>query len=134
MKKNLILMGSAAIIAMSGSLALAELGDASKLPAASDKKVDFKKDIWPIFEEKCISCHGPEKQKSKYRMDSREETLKGGSSGDEAIIPGNSAKSPFIHYCARLVEDMEMPPKEKDALSKEQIALLRAWVDQGAKW
>jgi hypothetical protein len=63
--------------------------------------------------------------------------IKGGESGDAAIIPGKSAESLLIHYVADLVEDMEMPPTDKrdkyPALKKEQIALLRAWIDQGAK-
>jgi len=51
------------------------------------------------------------------------------------VIPGQSAKSPLIHYVTRLVEDMEMPPAGKgEPLTPEQIGLLRAWIDQGAHW
>jgi len=52
-------------------------------------------------------------------------------------VPGNSAKSRIIHFSADLVEDMEMPPLDKrekyPPLTKDQIGLLRAWIDQGAK-
>jgi hypothetical protein len=111
--------------------------DISKLPPAADKKVDFTKEIKPILTESCLRCHGTEgRPKGRYRVDSREATIKGGASGDEAIIPGESAKSPFIHMVAGLIPDLEMPPLEEKEkpLTKEQISLLRAWIDQGAKW
>jgi len=112
--------------------------DASKLPPASDKKgLTFEKDIKPLLENSCVKCHSGEKPKSKYRMDSRASVIKGGESGDAAILPGNSAKSPLVAYVSELVEDMEMPPTDKrdkyPALTKEQIGLIRAWIDQGAK-
>ena len=108
--------------------------DVRKLPSASDKKVDFGKEIKPILEKSCFKCHGPEKQKGKLRLDSREAALKGGEDG-EVIIPGNSAKSVLIHNVSRLNEDSAMPPEGKgDPLTKEQVGLLRAWIDQGAKW
>jgi cytochrome c len=112
--------------------------DISKLPPPADKKdLTYAKDIKPLLETSCLKCHGPEKPKSKYRLDSREAMIKGGESGDAAIIPGKSAESPLIHYVADLIEDMEMPPTDKrdkyPALKQEQIALLRAWIDQGAK-
>ena len=121
-------------LSLTGGVLTAELGDASKLPPAAKKKIDYAKDIKPILEDKCIDCHGPDKQKSKYRVDLREDAIKGGSSDEAAIVPGNSAKSIFVHYVARLVEDMEMPPKEKYALTKEEISLIRAWIDQGVKY
>ena len=112
--------------------------DAAKLPPASDKKgLTFEKDIKPLLEKSCVKCHSGEKPKSKYRMDSLASVIKGGESGDAAIIPGNSAKSPMVAYVSELVEDMEMPPSDKrdkyPALTKEQIGLIRAWIDQGAK-
>jgi hypothetical protein len=70
-------------------------------------------------------------------MESLEGLIKGGESGDAAIVPGNSAKSPLVHYISDLVEDMEMPPTDKrdkyPPLTKDQIGLIRAWIDQGAK-
>ena len=112
--------------------------DAAKLPPASDKKgLTYEKDIKPILEKSCVKCHSGEKPKSKYRMDSLASVIKGGESGDAAIVPDNSAKSPMVAYVSELVEDMEMPPTEKrdkyPALTKEQIGLIRAWIDQGAK-
>ncbi|MFN7137770.1 MAG: c-type cytochrome domain-containing protein [Limisphaerales bacterium] len=112
--------------------------DTSKLPPASEQKdLTFDKDIKPMLEASCLKCHGAEKPKGKYRVDSREAFIKAGDSGEAAVIPGKSAESPVVHMVADLIEDMEMPPLDKreryPALTKEQIGLLRAWIDQGAK-
>jgi hypothetical protein len=109
--------------------------DAGALPAAAKITVDFDRDVKPIFESVCFRCHGPEKPKSRFRLDNRESALKGGENNPDDIVPGDSAKSKLIHYVARVVEDMEMPPPGKgDPLTPEQIGILRAWIDQGAKW
>ena len=112
--------------------------DSAKLPLASQKKgLTYEKDIKPIFEKSCVKCHSGDKPKSKYRIDALASAIKGGESGDPAILPGNSAKSPMVAYMADLVEDMEMPPTDKrdkyPALTKEQIGLIRAWIDLGAR-
>jgi hypothetical protein len=108
--------------------------DVSKLPPAATVKIDFARDIRPIIETSCLRCHGPDKPKSHFRLDNRESALKGGENGVD-ILPGQSAKSPLIHYTSRLVADMEMPPEGKgDPLTARQVGLLRAWIDQGAVW
>ncbi len=122
----------------SGSLA-AEDVDVSKLPAAASSEVDFVKEIKPLFEKSCFGCHGAKpRAKSKYFMNKRETTLKGGSSKEAAIIAGKSAASPLVHFIGDLVEELEMPPIDKrekyPQLTKAQIGLVRAWIDQGAKW
>jgi mono/diheme cytochrome c family protein len=112
--------------------------DASKLPPASDKKdVTFEKDIKPLFDHSCVKCHGEVKPKGKLRLDSLAAVLKGGIDG-KVVVPGNSAKSVIVHNIAHLGdEDQWMPPpKNKDNLKKltdDQIGLVRAWIDQGAK-
>ena len=114
-------------------LSAAEI-DESRLPPPATNQVDFARDIRPILEATCLRCHGPEKPKSRFRLDSRDAALKGGNNGVD-ILPGNSAKSPLIHYVARLVPDLEMPPEGKgEPLTPDQVALLRAWIDQGVSW
>lgn len=116
--------------------ASADLGDARKLPAPAKQKIEFVKDIQPLLEKSCTQCHSGEKPKGKFRTDTIENITKL-EGEDTPIIPGNSAKSPLVHYVADLVTDSEMPPKDKrekfPALTKDQISLLRAWIDQGAK-
>jgi hypothetical protein len=112
--------------------------DVSKLPPPSDEKnVTFANQIKPIFEKSCVKCHGAEKQKGKLRLDSLEAALKGGADG-KVIIPGKSAESILVHNVAHIGdEDSFMPPPDnKDKippLDKQQIGLIRAWIDQGAK-
>ena len=108
--------------------------DESKLPPPASVQIDFVRDIKPILTNNCYKCHSGEKPKSHYLLTSREAALKGGNEGVD-IIPGQSAKSPLIHYVSRLVADMEMPPEGKGTpLTTEQIGLLRAWIDQGVAW
>ncbi|MBI3876682.1 MAG: DUF1549 domain-containing protein, partial [Verrucomicrobia bacterium] len=107
--------------------------DTSKLPPPVSRVVNFAKDIKPIFEANCFSCHGPQKQKSQLRLDRKSDALKGGDSHAPDIVPGKSAESPLIHFVAGLVADLQMPAKG-DPLTREQIGLLRAWIDQGANW
>jgi hypothetical protein len=112
--------------------------DPSKLPPVAAKQgVTYAADIKPIFDKSCTSCHGAEKQKAKLRLDSLEATLKGGADG-KVIEPGKSAESILVHNISHVgEEDMFMPPPDnKDKippLTKEQIGLVRAWIDQGAK-
>ncbi|MEY3275024.1 MAG: c-type cytochrome domain-containing protein [Verrucomicrobiota bacterium] len=121
------------LVAASTVLSAADV-DVSKLPPASAKKdLTFEKDILPIFQKSCVKCHGPEKQKAKLRLDTLEATLKGGENGD-CISKGTSAKSTLVHTIARLDPDAAMPPDGKgDPLTKEQVGIVRAWIDQGAK-
>lgn len=95
--------------------------------------VDFEKDILPIFEEHCISCHGPKKQKGEIRLDRRAHLLRGGDSGIPSVIPGDSAES----YLIELLEDPDPEfrmPFEEDPLSSSQIALIEEWIAEGADW
>jgi hypothetical protein len=98
--------------------------------------IDFAGDIAPIFREHCLACHGSDKQKSDYRLDVREIALGGGESGELAIVPGKSGASPLIRFVTGEDAEMLMPPKKSDRtrLSAEQIARLRAWIDEGAVW
>ncbi len=106
--------------------------DLGKLPPAA-KAFDFDRDIRPIFEQRCIECHGAEKQKGKFRLDARDYLLAGGENG-EPVKVGKSAESPLIHFVARLDEDSAMPPKKDKALTPEQVGKLRAWIDAGARY
>jgi hypothetical protein len=112
--------------------------DTSKLPSpASRTGVTFDKDIKPLVDRSCAKCHGGDRPKARYVVGTREGVLKGGDSEKAAVVPGKSAESPLVHYVADLVLDMEMPPTDKrdeyPALTKDEIALVRAWIDQGAK-
>ncbi len=104
----------------------------SGLLAASSDKVDFIHDIQPMLSQKCLSCHGTRKQEGHLRWDNKESALTGGEHGPN-VVPGNSAHSRVIEMVTSTDPDLVMPQKG-DPLTPEQIALLRAWIDQGAAW
>ena len=118
------------IIQLSSLGAVALLGF---LPAQAAGKVDFAKDIAPIFEKSCVECHGVEKQKGKLRLDSKEATFKGGENGD-AVVAGKPDKSDVYRrvILAKGHDDI-MPPKG-EPLSKAQQDLIKTWIEQGAEW
>lgn len=102
------------------------------LPEAAKLEVDFVEHIQPILAENCVSCHGPASQMGNLRLDRKFDALEGGGTG-RAIIPGDSAGSPMIQMTRGLNGLMRMP-LNADPLPDEQVALLRAWIDQGAPW
>ena len=102
------------------------------LPPASTAPIDFIRDVQPIFQRACLSCHGDEKQKAGYRLDVRDVAMKEGDSYAPNIIVGKSAESPLIQFVAGS-GDLAMPP-EGERLSPSEIGILRAWIDQGAVW
>jgi hypothetical protein len=124
--------GLLAVCIARGSLAT-EI-DESKLAPPASVQIDFGRDIKPILTNNCYMCHSGERPKSHFLLTSRETALKGGNEGVD-IIAGQSEKSPLIHYVSGLVPDMAMPPEGKGTpLTKEQVGLLRAWIDQGVAW
>jgi mono/diheme cytochrome c family protein len=113
--------------------------DVSQLPPASTKEgVTYATDIQPIFAKTCYLCHGPKtaKPKGKLRLDTLELVLKGGEDGP-AVVPKDIANSPLLGSVAHLgdEDDFMPPPKKKDIkqLTPEQVGLIRAWIEQGAK-
>ncbi len=104
----------------------------AELPAAATRAIDFAKDVEPILATSCYSCHGEKKQKGGLRLDSKSAAMQGGDNGPP-ILEGNGAGSMLIKFVTGLDPDNIMPAKG-DRLSAEQIGVLRAWVDQGARW
>ena len=102
------------------------------LVAAFAQPPDFQRDVQPIFQKKCMACHGASNQTNGLRLDDGEAALKGGYSG-VAIVPGTSATSPLIARVTATEKAKRMPPAG-DPLSADQIATLKSWIDSGAKW
>ncbi len=105
---------------------------ADDLPIHAVREIEFARDVQPIFAKHCLSCHCVQKQEGGFRLDHRELAMQGGDSG-KAIAPGESAQSRLIQYVASTDSDKVMPP-EGARLSPAEIAILRAWIDQGAVW
>ncbi len=108
------------------------------LPAATlaAVPVDYAAQVRPLLEAHCLGCHGPDKQKSDYRLDQRAAAFAGGESGQPAIVPGKPEGS----YLLRLVDgshkELFMPPRKSDTppLNAAQVDTLRRWIAEGAPW
>lgn len=114
------------------SLAQEALGS-ERLPP---RQIDFVRDIRPIFEIHCYSCHGPEKQKSGFRLDIKSKALGGGDNYGPLLDPSAPGSSPLLDWVKNTAPDERMPPAGPTThpLSQEQIGLLEAWIAAGAPW
>jgi len=101
---------------------------------AESPKIDFQKQIKPLFQAKCHSCHGRETQEGGFRLDLKSRALEGGDSG-LAITPGDSHKSELFHRVSGTGDGDKMPPEgEGTPFSSDELALVKRWIDQGANW
>lgn len=92
-------------------------------------KIDFARDVQPIFRQNCVGCHGPAKQNNGLRLDRRSSVMKPAS---RRVMPG-SIENSFLYY--RLTGNefgLQMPPT--GPLKPEQIHIIKAWIEQGAEW
>ncbi len=100
-------------------------------------KVDYNRDVRPILSNHCYACHGPDsaKRKAGLRLDQKDGAFKPLRRGRVAIAPGDLAKSQlYQRISAHAGSEMMPPPAFGKPLSKEQVALLKRWVEQGAPW
>jgi len=108
-----------------GSAPRADLADEPDSRAAVDF---FEKSVRPVLSASCQKCHGPRKQSSELRLDSREAILTGGSAGP-AIVPGKPDESLLVQAVAHSHDELKMPPKGK--LPAPAVAALRRWIELG---
>ena len=99
--------------------------------AQQPAKVDFARDVLPIFQQSCFGCHGPTQQMNGLRLDRRRDALRGSSVGP-VLGPGNSAGSRLYHRLIGNRFGPQMPPT--GALRQEQVETIKNWIDQGADW
>ena len=114
-----------------GSLSLLLFAGAAlaQAPAAAPVgKVDFATDVLPILRTNCVECHGPDKQRAGMRVDRKSSVMKTFS---RRVVPGSSENS-FLYHRIMGEFGSQMPPD--GALKPAQIAIIKAWIDQGAEW
>ena len=114
---------------MVGAVASARAAQPS--PGAAPR-VDFVRDIQPIFEASCVQCHARGKEKGGFSLETREDFLDGGENGVAAVV-GKSAESAVMKLIMSTDAETVMPKKGKK-LTAQQTALFRAWIDQGMEW
>lgn len=93
--------------------------------------VAYEKEIEPILINKCSFCHSGNIKEGKLDLSTYENLMKGGKRG-MAVVPGKSAESLIIKLSGK-TDRPQMPPKSEEPLSPEELALLKLWIDQGAK-
>ena len=100
-------------------------------------EIDFNREIRPILSNHCYACHGPDanKRKAELRLDVKDSAFGPAESGECAVVPGDLQKSELIRRITSTdKEEVMPPPKEQKQLKPEQIAVLKRWVEEGAKW
>ena len=134
---KLILAALAAAFTVTVTMA-ATAAEATIPPASTQTGVTYDTDIKPIFQASCVKCHSGERPKARLHMDTLAGVLKGTKSGP-IVKPGDSANSFIVKSIAHATDEQDewMPPLHNKAgikdLTPEQIGLIRAWIDQGAK-
>jgi hypothetical protein len=102
---------------------------AAALSQAAGKPVDFDRDVRPILSDRCFACHGPDDRPrmANLRLDTE--------AGLQAVAPGDPAKSRLLARISATNPALRMPPaKTGPGLTETQIATIRQWIEQGAKW
>ena len=101
--------------------------------STNKQTVDFNTQVKPIFNKKCITCHGGVRRKADFSLLFRSEALAKTKSGKYAIVPGDPDHSEMIRRITLHDPEDRMPYKH-DPLSADEISILRRWISQGAKW
>ena len=142
MKSQIAMIASStALLLLGGFLFAEDTPDSESADAA--KQADHSKDaaardftlkVLPILNDKCLGCHGGDQDdiKGEYSVVDRESLLRGGESEEIAVVPGHPDEGTLIEAIAW--DGLEMPPKENDRLTAEQVDLVRAWIRAGAPW
>jgi mono/diheme cytochrome c family protein len=97
------------------------------LPAQTAPKVDFARDVLPIFRQNCVVCHGGKQPASGLRLDRRSAVI-----NRRGVVPGSLENSFLFHRISGADYGMRMPPT--GALKAEQIDTIKRWIEQGADW
>ena len=114
-----------------GAAALLAIFASGSRPASAQGAVQFDKEVWPILQDKCVTCHGPEDQFNDLRLDSKAAILKGGKNG-KVLTAGDPDKSSLYVRVALPPDDLDIMPAEGDPLTAAQIDTLKRWIAGGA--
>lgn len=127
------------VAAMAAAFTFAASAEDAKLPPASDKTgVTYATDIKPLLDANCVKCHSGDKPKARIKLDTLDGIIAGNKRG-KIVTPGDAANSVVVKAVAHLMADHDgwMPPMPNKAgaktLTPEEIGLVEAWINQGAK-
>ena len=110
--------------------------DGQSQPSWTEENIHFATEVFPVLKSRCMPCHGdnPEKIKGGLLLDNFANFAKGGDSITDLLKTGKDNIPIFIKIISREVEDLEMPPKESDKLSREEIGHFRKWIENNTPW
>jgi len=120
-------------LAQNNGLAAAEISST----ALADAPVDYLRDVRPILSNNCYACHGPDEgsREAELRLDLLESAQSETPSGVVAVVPGDPNQSELLRRISSVDPDELMPPTDSNkSLTKDQIDLIRRWIEQGAPW
>jgi uncharacterized membrane protein/mono/diheme cytochrome c family protein len=101
---------------------------------ATPEKPEYAAHIAPLFERSCVKCHGPEKRKGGLRLDEKRFAMKGGETGDTAIVPGKADKSLVYTMASHPPDHEDVMPTKGKLLALSELETIKRWIDQGASW
>jgi YHS domain-containing protein/mono/diheme cytochrome c family protein len=104
------------------------------VPLWAQDKVDFTKQIAPILVQRCVECHGPKDQEGDLRLDRKEFVFAPGDEDFWAIAPKDPDDSELLRRLGLGLDDDELMPGSGEPLTKDQQALFRRWIEEGAEW
>jgi mono/diheme cytochrome c family protein len=134
--RKTLLAVSLVLVALTGpALVAAPVVKPAAKPAAasSGKTIDFQRDVKPLLVKRCYACHGNGTRLGGFQIDSREGVLTGSAATHPVVIPGKSAQSHLMRLVSGAIPGKVMPPKGA-RLSPAEVAVLRAWIDQGVSF
>jgi mono/diheme cytochrome c family protein len=100
---------------------------------ASDSTIDFARQVQPILAKHCYACHGPDKAGGGLQFTSKKAVFSELDSGLHAVVANKPGESEVFKRLTAIDEDERMPA-EADPLPSEEIAIIRKWIEQGARW
>ncbi len=109
-----------------------EQGPVKVIDLKRNTPISYEKEVEPIFAKKCTVCHAGRDPEGKFDISSYEGLVKGGKRGS-AIVPGKGNDSLIIKLMSRTDHKPFMPPKGEDPIVPEEMAVVKLWIDQGAK-
>ena len=109
------------------------LSASERLGSEAQARIEFTRDIQPLFAKHCLLCHGVDDSQGGLQLHSRANAMQVADSGQHAIVPGKADQSELLKRVVAEDTDLRMPP-EGDRLSEEEVQALSAWIEQGANW
>src|SRR5258707_1081647 len=113
--------------------AISSAGGPATMGAVAPKPVSFSHDIAPLLFQQCQGCHGPEKSKGKYRVDTFDRLFTPGESKEPPVTSGKPGQSNLLRLITAKDDDDRMPQKA-DPLPAAQVLLVRRWIEEGAEF